>query len=122
MSVASAKSHRPRGREAMRAAVELCADCTSCMDLMEGECRFFAELFPLLWIRGQPPLPEATVRRLAESCTYCGLCPCPEVPAWLTEGKSEYLAEKGLPLSVRLLEDVPQRRASCGTSSRSRTD
>jgi len=118
MTVESAKSHRPTGRAAMRAAVELCADCTSCMDLMEQECRFFAELFPLLWIRGQPPLSEATLRRLAESCTYCGLCPCPEVPAWLTEGKSEYVAEKGLPLSVRLLEVVPQLARICGTFPR----
>ena len=118
MSVASAKSHRPRGREAMRAAVEYCADCTSCMDLMEGECRFFAELFPLEWIRGQEPISDATVRKLAESCTYCGLCPCPEIPAKLTEGKSAFVAEKGLPLSTRLLADVPQLARLCGTFPR----
>jgi glycerol-3-phosphate dehydrogenase subunit C len=118
MSVASAKSHRPTGREAMRDAVEYCADCTSCMDLMEGECRFFAELFPLEWIRGQEPISDATVRKLAEYCTYCGLCPCPEIPAKLTEGKSAYVEEEGLPLSVRLLTDVPRLARLCGTFPR----
>jgi glycerol-3-phosphate dehydrogenase subunit C len=118
MSVASAKGHRPTGREAMRDAVEYCADCTSCMDLMEGECRFFAELFPLEWIRGQEPISDATVRKLADACTYCGLCPCPEIPARLTEGKSAYVAEEGLPLSVRLLTDVPRLARLCGTLPR----
>jgi len=103
----------------MRAAVELCADCTSCQDLMEQECRFFAELFPLEWIRGQDePLPEATIRQLAETCTYCGLCPCPQIPAWLMEGKSAYVAREGLPLSVRLLADVPRLAHLCGTFPR----
>ncbi len=118
MRVVPARSHRPTGREAMRSAVEYCADCTSCMDLMEGECRFFAELFPLEWIRGQEPISEATVRRLAETCTYCGLCPCPEIPARLTEGKSAYVEEEGLPLSARLLTDVPRLARLCGTFPR----
>jgi glycerol-3-phosphate dehydrogenase subunit C len=118
MSVTSAKSHRPTGREAMRDAVEYCADCTSCMDLMEGECRFFAELFPLEWIRGQEPISDATLRKLADACTYCGLCPCPEIPAKLTEGKSADVAEKGLPLSARLLADVPHLARLCGTFPR----
>jgi len=118
MSVASAKSQRRTGREAMRAAVEYCADCTSCQDLMEEECRFFAELFPLEWIRGQEPISDATVRKLADSCTYCGLCPCPEIPARLMEGKSAYVEEEGLPLSVRLLADVPRLARLCGTFPR----
>ena len=118
MTEASAKGHRPMGREAMRAAVEYCADCTSCQDLMEEECRFFAELFPLEWIRGQEPISEATVRKLADACTYCGLCPCPEIPARLTEGKSAYVEEEGLPLSVRLLTDVPRLARLCGTFPR----
>jgi glycerol-3-phosphate dehydrogenase subunit C len=88
------------------------------MDLMEGECRFFAELFPLEWIRGQEPISEAAVRQLADSCTYCGLCPCPEIPARLTEGKSAYVEEEGLPLSVRLLTDVPRLARLCGTFPR----
>ena len=118
MNAPSAKGHRPTGRDAMRAAVEYCADCTSCQDLLEGECRFFAELFPLEWIRGQEPLSDATVRKLADSCTYCGLCPCPEIPARLMEGKSAYVEEEGLPLSVRLLADVPRLARLCGTFPR----
>jgi glycerol-3-phosphate dehydrogenase subunit C len=102
----------------MRAAVEYCADCTSCQDLMEEECRFFAELFPLEWIRGQEPLSDATVRKLADCCTYCGLCPCPEIPARLMEGKSACVEEEGLPLSVRLLADVPRLARLCGTFPR----
>lgn len=119
MSTYPTNGPRPSGRDAMRAAVELCADCTSCMDLMEPQCRFFAELFPLEWIRGRDePLPEAAVRNLAEACTYCGLCPCPQVPAWITEGKSAYAGAEGLPLSVRLLEDVPRLARLCGTLPR----
>lgn len=118
MSAPTAKGHGPTGRAAMRAAVELCADCTSCMDLMEQECRFFAELFPLGWIPGREPLSEETVRRLAGLCTYCGLCPCPEVPAWLTAGKGTYVREEGLPFSARLLADVPRLARICGTFPR----
>jgi glycerol-3-phosphate dehydrogenase subunit C len=118
MIEASAKGHRPMGRDAMRAAVEYCADCTSCQDIMEEECRFFAELFPLEWIRGQEPISDATVRKLADACTYCGLCPCPEIPARLMEGKSACVEEEGLPLSVRLLTDVPRLARLCGTFPR----
>jgi len=118
MRVASAKGDRPTGRDAMRTAVEYCADCTSCQDLMEQECRFFAELFPLEWLRGQEPLSDATVRKLADSCTYCGLCPCPAIPARLMEGKSACVEEEGLPLSVRLLVDVPRLARLCGTFPR----
>jgi glycerol-3-phosphate dehydrogenase subunit C len=118
MIEASAKGQRPTGRDAMRAAVEYCADCTSCQYLMEEECRFFAELFPLDWIRGQEPISDAMVRKLADACTYCGLCPCAEIPARLTEGKSAYVEEEGLPLSVRLLTDVPRLARLCGTLPR----
>lgn len=102
----------------MRAAVEYCSDCGSCQDLMEGECRFFAQLFPLDWIPGREPIADATVRELAEACTYCGLCPCPEIPARLTEGKAACVEEEGLPFSTRLLTDVPRLARLCGTFPR----
>lgn len=120
MNAPSRSGQRRAQRDAIRAAVELCADCESCRGLMEPECRFFAELFRRDedWARRREPLPEAKLRSLAERCTYCGLCPCPRIPALLTEGRSAYVEDEGLPRAVRLLADVPRLARICGAFPR----
>jgi glycerol-3-phosphate dehydrogenase subunit C len=120
MNTPTTMGQRRSFRDSIRRAVERCADCASCQDLMEQECRFFAELYRPGdgQARSGGPFAEATLRSLAERCTYCGLCPCPEIPAWLMEGKSVYAEEEGLPYAVRLLADVPRLARLCGTFPR----
>lgn len=104
----------------VRAAIELCADCDTCRDLIEQECRCFPELYRLYdgQVESGAPIPDAKLRSLAEACTYCGLCPCPEIPAWLTEAKAQYAEREGLPRGVRLMVDVPRLARACGTFPR----
>lgn len=107
-------------REIVRCVVELCADCDTCRTLMEEDCMFFPELYRL-WDREKEdgvPITEAELRSLVELCTLCGLCPCPRIPADVMEAKSRYIAREGLPLSTRLLTDVPRMARLCGTFPR----
>ena len=120
MGAGTGSAQRPVGRDALRAAIQLCADCGSCRDLMESECRFFAELYRIDDDTSPERafISEETARTLADACTYCGLCPCPQVPAMLSEGKRAYAEDEGIPLATRLLMDVPRLARVCGTFPR----
>ena len=105
-------------KELLRGVMELCADCDTCRTMLEEECVFFPELYRL-WDRereGGAPITDEELRRLVDLCTFCGLCPCPRIPADVMEAKSRYVArEGGLPTSVKLLIDVPRMARICGT-------
>lgn len=82
---------------------------------MDGDCVFFPELYRL-WDReadGGGYITEDELRRLVDLCTMCGLCPCPAVPGGVMEAKSRYIDHEGLPLSNRLLADVPRLASLC---------
>ncbi len=64
------------------------------------------------------PVSEQDLRQLAELCTLCGLCPCPRIPMAVMEAKSCYVDDQGLPLTTRLLSDVPRLARLCGTFPR----
>jgi len=103
--------------EIIRSIVALCADCDTCRNLMEEHCVFFPELYRL-WDREKEdgiPITGQELRSLVELCTLCGLCPCPRIPADLMEAKSRSIEREGLPLSTRLLTDVPRMARLCGT-------
>jgi len=107
-------------QEILRSAIELCADCDTCRFLMEEDCAFFPELYRL-WDQETEtgiPISEAELRRLAELCTLCGLCPCPRIPMDVMEAKSRYIDKEGLPVTTRLLTDVPRLARLCGTFPR----
>jgi hypothetical protein len=97
-------------REILRSAIELCADCDTCRFLMEEDCAFFPELYRL-WdqeTEAGVPIADAELRRLAELCTLCGLCSCPRIPMDVMEAKRRYVDKEGLPVTTRLLTDVPR--------------
>ncbi|HEY7745254.1 MAG TPA: heterodisulfide reductase-related iron-sulfur binding cluster, partial [Desulfuromonadales bacterium] len=107
-------------QEILRSVIELCADCDTCRFLMEEDCAFFPELYRL-WDQEKEtgvPIPDAELRRLAELCTLCGLCPCPRIPIDVMEAKSRYIDREGLPATTRLLTDVPRLARLCGTFPR----
>jgi len=100
--------------------MELCADCDTCRTMLEEECVFFPELYRL-WDREREsgiPVTDAEMRNLVNLCTMCGLCPCPNIPADVMAAKSMYIDREGLPLSTRLLIDVPRLARVCGVFPR----
>ena len=113
---APVSKERKTPQEIIRDVIELCADCDTCRTLMEEDCLFFPELYRL-WDRAKEdgvPIPETELRGLVELCTLCGLCPCPKIPADLMEAKSRYIDQEGLPLTTRLLTNVPRLARLCG--------
>ncbi len=95
--------------ELARHVVDLCADCETCRDLMEGEpCQFFPRLYQL-HDREKEEHREVTssdLKDLLELCNMCGLCSCPDVRAGIMEAKGAFVARDGLKPALRLLEDV----------------
>ncbi|MBS3754075.1 MAG: hypothetical protein KGY56_00065 [Desulfobacterales bacterium] len=92
----------------VRQVMDACADCNTCRFLMDESCLFFPELYRLYDKEketGQPPA-EKELHRLADMCTLCGLCPCPDIRADIVRAKIARAQEKGLPAGVRLLADV----------------
>jgi len=104
-------------RETLRSVVELCADCDTCRTLMDEDCLFFPELYRLWDLEKErgTSIAEPDLRSLMDLCTLCGLCPCPRIPADLMIAKGRYIDREGLPLSIRLLTDVPRLARLCGT-------
>ncbi|UFS70619.1 FeS-binding protein [Geomonas sp. RF6] len=104
-------------QEILRGIIDLCADCDTCSTLLEEECVFFPELYRL-WNNEKEtgrPISDEELRHLVDLCTFCGLCPCPRIPADVMEAKSGYVAKEGLPTSTKLLIDVPRMAKVCGT-------
>lgn len=111
---------RTTPQDIIRSIVELCADCDTCRTLMDEDCLFFSELYRL-WDQekeGGVPIDGAQLRNLVELCTLCGLCPCSKIPSDLVKAKSSYIDREGLPLTIRLLTDVPRLARLCGTFPR----
>ncbi len=92
----------------IRSVLDACADCDTCRFLMDESCSMFPELFRL-WDRERwehKPVTEEELPHLADLCTLCGLCPCPDIRAGLIRGKTERVQTEGMPLAIRLLADV----------------
>lgn len=101
----------------MRGVLKLCNDCDSCRDLLNEVCVMFPEMFRIgdEEMKSGVPAAEAQLRDLVNLCNLCGLCPCPRIPADVMEAKSRYLEREGLPLTTRLLTDVPRMAGFCGS-------
>jgi glycerol-3-phosphate dehydrogenase subunit C len=92
----------------IRSVLDACADCDSCRFLMDKSCLLFPELYRLYdkeKDEGQP-VSDAELRNLAELCTLCGLCPCPNIRSDVIRGKTERVRKEGMPIGTRLLADV----------------
>jgi glycerol-3-phosphate dehydrogenase subunit C len=107
-------------QEILREVVRLCADCGACRDMIGEDCAFFIELYRLCDQEQEEgkPITDSQLRTLAELCTFCGLCPCPNVPMDVMEAKSRYIEQEGMPLATRLLNDVPRMARLCGAFPR----
>ncbi|TBW38431.1 FeS-binding protein [Siculibacillus lacustris] len=101
-----------------RSVVMLCANCDQCRELLDdAPCQFFPRLY-MLADRSRAHGTEPGDRELAElidMCNACGQCPCASVQLKIREAKDAFVARDGLPLGVRLVEDVRLVGRLCGT-------
>ena len=92
----------------IRSVVDAFSDCDSCRFLMDKSCLLFPELYRLYDKEKDEgkPVSNAELRNLAELCTLCGLCPCPNIRSDVIRGKTKRVRKEGMSLGVRLLADV----------------
>lgn len=99
---------RNKPGKTIRSVLDACADCDTCRFLMDESCPLFPELYRLYDQEKEKnePADYDALRKLADRCTLCGLCPCPNIRADVIREKTERVREEGMPLGVRLLADV----------------
>lgn len=108
---------QPRSAEEIVLKVlEGCADCDICRYLMDETCLMFPELYRLADRRmaDKAAITAADLRRLVDLCTFCALCPCPNIRADLLDAKRRMVDRDGLPPGIRVLEDVEWFGKLCG--------
>lgn len=94
-----------------------CADCALCRDMLaDAPCQYFPRLFALndrARKSGAKPSSQE-LKDLIGLCNACGQCPCPSVQVQIRQAKDAFVSRDGLPLSVRLVEDVQLVGRLCG--------
>jgi glycerol-3-phosphate dehydrogenase subunit C len=97
-----------KSEKILRGVLEACADCDTCRFLMDESCLFFPELYRLYDKEKEmgSPVKDVELQKLSELCTFCGLCPCPNIRSDVIQGKTERVHKEGMPLGIRLLADV----------------
>ncbi|MFP4481087.1 MAG: heterodisulfide reductase-related iron-sulfur binding cluster, partial [Desulfohalobiaceae bacterium] len=103
-----AKKDTRSPEQILREVMEACADCDSCRYLMQDSCLFFPELYRL-YDRGEQELKPAKpdeLLRMADLCTYCGLCPCEFVPQDVFLAKARDVQKQGLDMGTRVIAHV----------------
>lgn len=85
-----------------------CTDCDICRFLMDESCLLFPEMYRLYdETQAQKKSPSLEVLKdLADRCTLCGLCPCPDVRSNVILGKAMRTRREGLEPGARVLSDV----------------
>jgi glycerol-3-phosphate dehydrogenase subunit C len=99
-----------------RKIVADCADCDCCRPIMDESCLFFPELYRLYDQEaqtGRKISPEA-LRQLIDKCSFCALCPCPNIRADIIRAKTGFVERDGLAFQVRTVADVARIGRICG--------
>ena len=97
-----------KSEKILRGVLDACADCDTCRFLMDESCLLFPELYRLYDKEKETgiQIKNVELRELAELCTFCGLCPCPNIRSDVIHGKTERVRQEGMPLGIRLLADA----------------
>jgi glycerol-3-phosphate dehydrogenase subunit C len=93
-----------------------CADCDCCRPIMDESCLFFPELYRLYdqEMESGRKISPAELRQLVEKCSFCALCPCPNIRADIIRAKTQFIERDGLKFGVRMVEDVERIGKLCG--------
>jgi glycerol-3-phosphate dehydrogenase subunit C len=100
----------------IRSVVDACTDCDICRFLMDTSCLVFPEIYRL-WDREKETgqvISSTELRRLVDLCTFCALCPCPNIRADIMAAKTGFVQQEGLKPEIRLVEDVALLGKICG--------
>jgi len=92
-----------------RRVIDRCAGCGHCRDLMDdSSCLFMPQLYRLVDREeaGEGAITSAEMKRLLDLCNTCGICPCTPVHVWIREAKDSFVERDGLPVNIRLIENV----------------
>jgi glycerol-3-phosphate dehydrogenase subunit C len=95
----------------------LCAGCDQCRELLEdAPCQFFPKLYVLAdrMKAGGPAPTSREWQDMVDMCNSCGQCPCASIQTQIREAKDAFIARDGLPLTIRLIEDVQLVGKLCG--------
>lgn len=101
-----------------RSVLTLCSNCDQCREILdEAPCQFFPRLFTIAdRIREHGIRPDdRELRDMIDMCNSCGQCPCGSVQTDIRRAKDAQVARDGLPLAVRLVEDMRLVGRLCGT-------
>ena len=104
----------------MRRVIDACTDCDCCRYTMDTNCLFFPEIYRL-WDREKEigeRITPGDLRRLADLCNYCALCPCPDIREDIITAKTLFIDRDGLAPGIRTLEDVERVGKLCGAAPR----
>lgn len=104
----------------VRNVITACADCDICRFLMEDTCLVFPEIYRLYDRQASTGLAasDTELRRLVDLCTYCALCPCPNIRADILKAKTGFIQREGLSRQAALLADVPRLGRVCAAAPR----
>lgn len=100
----------------IRSVVDACTDCDICRFLMDTSCLVFPEIYRL-WDKESKTgekISSRELRRLADRCNFCALCPCPDIRADIMTAKAGFIEKIGLRPEIRLVEDVALLGKFCG--------
>lgn len=95
----------------------LCAGCDQCRELLDdAPCQFFPHLYVLAdRMKAERHVPTSREwQDLVDLCNSCGQCPCAAVQTQIRQAKDAFIDRDGLPLTVRLIEDVQLVGKLCG--------
>lgn len=111
---------KTEAEEIVRDVIVACSDCDICRYLMEDSCLMFPQLYRLTDRKRENGLEisSAELKHLVDLCTFCALCPCPNIRSDLMRAKRGFIERDGLPPRIRLLEDVELFGKLCGTLPR----
>jgi len=104
----------------LRSVVDACTDCDCCRYIMDTSCLFFPRVYQL-WDRERETgeaITPGELRRLADLCNYCALCPCPNIREDIITAKTLFIDRDGLAPYIRTLEDVERVGKLCGALPR----
>ncbi len=103
-----------------RSVIAACADCDVCRFVLTDDCLLFRELYRLHDREAETGTAPSSdeLRAMLDRCTFCALCGCPDIRADIIAAKSGFAERDGLPLAVRLLEDVARLGRLCGRAPR----
>ncbi|MDR3494033.1 MAG: heterodisulfide reductase-related iron-sulfur binding cluster [Ancalomicrobiaceae bacterium] len=96
----------------------ICADCGQCREMLaDAPCPYFPRLFTLSdRVRKHSEKPSSQdLKGLVDLCNACGQCPCQSIQVQIRQAKDAFVDRDGLPLRVRLVEDVQLVGRLCGT-------